>query len=475
MLQDIGKFRNSELLDAIGDRDLVYSNLMKPCGERSVKGLMQMDGMPMNLHDKAFYLAIFFMIGVAFASLGMNVWFAALLVAAFAAICRFKKRTTLAFLSLGILAGFFYFHFHQAGRREEIIFDRNTVFQGVVVGYPESRPKSQKLDIELQPPYAGHVSVYAQIYPEFNYGDLMELEGTIKRSPSGNSNISTFPKITLLESGQGSRFRQYLFAVKDKLIGNLKAVLPPQKSGLISGILFGERSEFSDSFKEAMNKSGTTHIVALSGYNISIIAMLISGSLSYVMSRRRSFYISVIFIIAFVLMTGAEASVVRAAIMGIILLLAEQSSRVYSFKNAITLTAVAMLLFDPRLLVFDVGFQFSFAALLGIVYLNPIFKKYLPMKSDPGFLNWRDNFRQTLSAQIAVLPIALITFGYLSPFSLVANVLILSFVPVTMLFGFITSILGLISFSLSLVSGLLVSALLGYEIFIINFFSFNWF
>ena len=133
-----------------------------------------------------------------------------------------------------------------------------------------------------------------------------------------------------------------------------------------------------------------------------------------------------------------------------------------------------MLLLDPNLLIFDVGFQLSFTALLGIVYIEPLLKKYSRLKLDPGFLSWRDNLRQTTAAQLAVAPIVLVVFGTLSPFSLAANVLILEFIPITMLFGFITALAGLVSFNLSLILSLPTSALLAYETFIIYFFSFNW-
>ena len=174
-------------------------------------------------------------------------------------------------------------------------------------------------------------------------------------------------------------------------------------------------------------------------------------------------------------MTGAEASVVRAGIMGIIMLLAERQSRIYSFRNAITLTAFIMLLFNPRLLVFDTGFQLSFAALLGIVYIYPLLKKRFKIEENEGVMGWKRNLFQTFSAQVAVAPIVLTSFGYFSPTALFSNVLILEFIPVTMLLGFMTATLGFISYGLSLVLGWVTSVFLGYEIFIINLFSLNWF
>jgi len=213
--------------------------------------------------------------------------------------------------------------------------------------------------------------------------------------------------------------------------------------------------------------------VALSGYNIAILAAVLIATFSYLWSRRTAFYLSLAVIPAFVIMTGAEPSVVRAGIMGLILLLAEHQGRMYSFRNAITLTALVMLLIDPLLIREDVGFQLSFAALLGIVYLYPWLSEKLNVQGD-GFLAWKKNALQTASAQIAVFPIIIVTFGFFSPSALISNVLILEFIPIAMLLSFATAILGFASFHLSLVVGWVTSVFLGYEIFIIEFFSSYW-
>ena len=249
--------------------------------------------------------------------------------------------------------------------------------------------------------------------------------------------------------------------------------MPAEHAALASGLLLGERAEFTDEFEEAMRNSGTTHIVALSGYNIAILVVVISGIFSYLWNRRIAFYLSLLIIPGFVIMTGASPSVIRAGIMGLILLLAENQSRPYSPRNAIVLTALGMVLFNPRIGVDDVGFQLSFAALIGIIYLYPFLEKKFNIQS-AGFLSWKKNALQTASAQIAVLPIILSTFGFFSPVALVSNVLILEFIPITMLITFVTIILGFVSFHLSLVIGWISSVFLGYEIFIIKFFGLNW-
>ncbi|MBI2592813.1 MAG: ComEC/Rec2 family competence protein [Candidatus Colwellbacteria bacterium] len=432
----------------------------------------------MRIHDLAFYLAAFFIVGIAAAGLKINVWLILVLSPLLgAAIFYLKKKKTLALLTLIIPLGFFYYHFYAALNQESITYGKEITFQGLITREPKYGLRSQTLNVELAAPYKGELIVYLSPYPEFHYGDLLEFKGEISKN-AFDKNVSSFPKIKLIALDQGSSFISFLFGIKGKLIGNLERILTLEKSALISGLLFGERAEFSKEFTEALAKSGTTHIVALSGYNISIIGITLATALGYILNRRKAFYISLFFIVAFVLMTGAEPSVVRAAIMGVILLLAEHQSRIYSFRNAITITAFVMLILDPKLLVFDLAFKLSFAALLGIVYLQPLVikgaSKVYEKAGEPGRWGWRKNLIQTFSAQVAVAPIILTTFGYLSPFSLLANVLILEFIPLTMGLGFAAAVLGIFSYELSLIVGWLLGLLLGYEIFIINLFSFNW-
>ena len=429
----------------------------------------------MPLHDAAFYFCAFFIVGIFLYIIGAGIWATAGLAAVITFFLQRKNKLMASALSLFILVGFFYAHFHGSAQADYIPFAEAIVFHAVVFVDPEGGQKSQKVRVALQEPYRGNITAYLPLYPEFSYGDLLEFKGVIDKSPSGRANVSLFPEVELIAVGYGNEFKAALFAVKNRLIAAMQSTLSPHNSALASGLLLGERAEFSEEFEEAMRVSGTTHIVALSGFNISIIGMMVSNTLGFFMNRRKSFYITLAFITAFVLMTGAEASVVRAGIMGIIILLATQSGRIYNFRNAITITALAMLLLNPGILVYDVGFQLSFAALLGIIYLEPWLKERLPLrKDDAGFLNWRDNLRQTSAAQLAVLPILLVVFGYFSPLSLAANVLILGLIPITMFFSFITSLVGLMSINLSVAPALLTGALLGYETFIIHLFALDW-
>ena len=171
-------------------------------------------------------------------------------------------------------------------------------------------------------------------------------------------------------------------------------------------------------------------------------------------------------------MTGAEASVVRAGIMGIIMLLAERQSRIYSFRNAIVIAATVMVVVNPKVLLFDAGFQLSFAALLGIVYLKPYIDKLFRKNPETeSTLNWKENLTTTLSAQLATMPIVWFTFKAVTPFAFIPNLLVLEAVPFTMALGFITGFVGLWSYHLALILSWPLKLLLEYEIQIINLLS----
>ena len=444
----------------------------------------------MPLYNIAFYAISFFLIGVFLASLKLS--FAIIILISFLAAVLFifgyfissaKRREFLwlAGFSFIIIVGAFYYVLWSAIQIKNIniVFDEKIKFSGVVSDYPEKGSR-QKLIVKLSPPHSGKILVNLQPYPSFDYGDSLDFEGVIKQPEpqnyadylvkNGIFGTTNFPK-TELKGKNSAAIKSYLFKFKEKIIANFQKVLPFQKAAFLSGITLGERAEFSPEFKEAMKKSGTTHIVALSGYNISVIAVAVSVFLGWFLNRRRAFGLSILTIIAFVFMTGAEASVVRVAIMGGIVLLAKQIGRVHSVRNAVAVSAFLMVLVNPKILRFDIGFILSFAALLGIVYLAPAIQKFFKTKEKEGFLGWRENLLVTVSAQLAVIPILTANFGGFSITSLFAHGLILEAIPLTMLLGFILGILGFLSVSAAAIFGWFIGLFLAYELAIIDIFS----
>lgn len=380
-----------------------------------------------------------------------------------------------------ILAGFFYFNFRFFLEKtsQNAILKLSPPFVGVVV--ESVSQKNQQILLNLKG-FSSKIKIITEPHPKFEYGDLILVDGEIKKlDDSLYSLVIYFPKIKLIDKHRGWWVKEQLFAIKKIFESQFKKFLPPDSSALLEGLIFGSRASFSEELKRQMNRSGTTHLVALSGYNIAILIVAISQTLGYFLSRRATFYFIVAAISLFVIMVGAEASVVRAAIMGFLFIFAKEMGRFYQSKNAIVLAAVLMILINPFLIKFDKGFLLSFVSLLGVLYLAPALEKLFGIKGGPGlakkekndtgFLSWKENAITTFSAQLAVLPIVVTSFGQFSLTSLLANVLILEFVPLTMFLGFLLSILGIVFYYGGFVIAKLVNLLLAYEIEVIKFFA----
>jgi competence protein ComEC len=325
------------------------------------------------------------------------------------------------------------------------------------------------------------------LYPQFHYGDKLAFKGKIEKPSAlptqadGSyanylakeriNGLSNFPQAKLEKSGLGSKIKSALFNFKHSIVDSYQKVLAPNQAALLAGLTFGERGNLDKDFKKAMSLSGTTHLTALSGQNITIIVVAIAAAIGFIFSPFTTFIITILVILGFVAMTGFDTSAVRAAIMGFAVLLAKLVGRIYDPRNSIALAAFLITLFNPKALAFDVGFQLSFLAVLGIIYLRPALKKLLRFGDKPGFLAWRENPLMTLSAQLATAPILIIAFRNFSLTALIANILILMFIPLTMALGFLMGFSYFLSYYLALLSGWLVSLLLTYEIFVINLFA----
>lgn len=214
--------------------------------------------------------------------------------------------------------------------------------------------------------------------------------------------------------------------VRKRWIDTLQKNLPEPMASLAAGILLGVRSQMPSDFYQALINTGTLHIVAASGYNVNIVAAVIMAGMMTVVSRGWAIGTGVVGIVIYVLLAGASASVVRAGIMGSLTLIAYYFGRPVEARRLLWVVAGLMLLFNPLYIV-DIGFQLSFAATAGLLYIP--FNNQAP--NFRGFL--ANYFYPTLVASVATLPIILYHFGRVSWISPLTNVLILPVVPLIML------------------------------------------
>ena len=283
------------------------------------------------------------------------------------------------------------------------------------------------------------------------------------------------PQIEKTGQNLGNRFYGAVVALKNKFSRNIYALIPSPEAALLEGLIIGGSGNLSKEIQNNFSRTGMTHIVAVSGYNITIVAeylMLIGLFLG--LWRRQAFWFALVGIWIFILMTGFPASAIRAGVMGTLLLYAMKNGRLANAGNAILFSAVVMLFWNPLLLRYDVGFQLSFLATLGIVYFYPIFEKYFgeKLKKYPAaFAFIAEILFMSLSAQILVLPIILFNFQTLSLISSVTNILVLPILPITMLVGFLAVAVSFIFQPLAIFFSWAAYLPLHYEIVVINYFA----
>lgn len=385
--------------------------------------------------------------------------------------------------------------------------------QVVVSDEPDVRQDGVRYIVETHS-YAsvrGKIYLQSKLYPRYNYGDELQLTCRIDQ-PEALTNgfrydkylarlgvfaICTNPQVQKIGENKGNFFYTNIYKLKNSVAQKIQALWSEPQASFMAGLLYGYRGGLGD-YNDLFNRTGVSHIVAISGYNISIIASVLSTILIYLwVPRKKAFWLVVSGIILFVIFTGAGASVVRAGVMGIIVLLSKQFGRLSRMTNVLTLAVVLMALQNPLVLIWDAGFQLSLAATCGIVFLSPIVSLFLRGSTPTlvrgegvavafgaskirsffeitkkGFLAvcGRLGMTETFSAIIATLPLILYQFGRLSIVAPLVNLLVLWIIPYIMLIGFLSVMLGFIFYPLGQLLAYLAHFGLQYILIIVKWF-----
>lgn len=242
--------------------------------------------------------------------------------------------------------------------------------------------------------------------------------------------------------------RRALLSFSSRFETATERFLPEPESALAEGLLLGGDRRLPETVRETFRDAGLTHIVAVSGFNISVIAgyFLLFGILLF-LPRKRAAPFSLFATVAFVFVAGAPPSAVRALFMVGTLLLAQWLGRRYESLFALVFVAGAMLLFNPLLLVHDVGFQLSFLATAGIVLSTPFIGRAVRNMPKPAAI-FLEAFLLTIAANLLLIPVLFATFGSFSPMAIPVNTVLLPLVPVSMLFSFLVGFFGMFSATL---------------------------
>lgn len=244
--------------------------------------------------------------------------------------------------------------------------------------------------------------------------------------------------VTVLAHHREGAVRDVLHTVSSWLLRSIRRALPSPESPFLAGLLLGSRDEIPSQLVKDFRVSGTSHIVAVSGYNVTIVIVLIASFMSRVpLPRTVRLVLTLTSITLFVGLTGASASVVRAGVMGSIAVIGREAGRVADASHILFLAATGMVVADPTVAA-SIGFQLSVAATFGLIMFGNAISERLSIV--PETLGIRSALGSSLAAIVTTSPLIMLYFGQLSIVAPFTNVLVLPLVPFAMLTGFIVSI-----------------------------------
>lgn len=448
------------------------------------------------MRDRIFYAICFgFIFGVLLRSfLFSNLYFVILAGGVSFALFLFfslvSRRNLGIFISIAVFSfslGIIRFHLvdtslSKSASMLESSLGKKVSLSGVIVEEPDKREVSQNLTVSSS---ESKILLATSLSKTFKYGDEVSFYGILEKPENFDTDQGKsfdyinylrkdgifysikYPKIEIISHGHGNFIKSALFTVKEKFLSKINLAIPKPESTLMGGLILGEKSSFSKDLRESFINTGTIHIVALSGYNVTIVAEWIMKILSFA-PRNFAFGGGALGIILFVMMAGGASTAIRAGVMAIIALIGKATGRTYDAGRALLLAGVGMIILNPLILAFDVSFELSFIATVAVIFFSPKLEKYFL------WIKWkwlRDIISITVAAYIFVMPFILYKMGNLSFVALPANFLILPFIPATMLFGFLSGLTGFISAWVALPFNFLSYGLLHYELSIIGFFS----
>jgi competence protein ComEC len=303
----------------------------------------------------------------------------------------------------------------------------------------------------------------------FHYGEILRLRGSLKTPPENEDfsyrdylaaqhihSYMSSAEVTVLPGRGGSPVYMALYDFKERALANIYRLFPDPESSLMAGILLGVDTGLTQELQQAFKDTGTAHIIAISGFNISIIAGLFITLFSRFVGSRRGTLLAIIGIVFYTILVGGSAAVIRAAIMGSLALFAKQVGRRQAALNTLLGVAMFMCLWNP-LYLWDVGFQLSFFATLGLIlyadpfsqFANSIITRYVPTSTGEKFAALFSEFvLLTLAAQVTTIPIMAYHFQRISLVSFLANPFILPAQPAVMILGGLAVLLSLVWFPL---------------------------
>jgi competence protein ComEC len=360
-------------------------------------------------------------------------------------------------LALTILTLRFFFFFHNQPKYH----DGQTVsLQTALLSEPRIVGSQQRISANLE--RGNRIFITTSLYPQFHYADSLRISGTLRYKTLRNKDtIITmwYPKIEVVKDDPstspctrrcGASLRVFLAVpsfIRQKAISLFEKTLPPTSSSLLLGVVFGVKESLPSDFADSLRVSGVFHVVAASGMNVTMVGGFLSSLFEFFFKRQIAILASIMGIALYAVLAGLEPSIIRASIMGILVFTGQMIGRQNLSLYGLFLAGFAMLFWSPNLIL-DIGFQLSFLATLGLLYVKPLFERSKKAKAILNRSIVGEGVVTTIAAQAGTLPILAGNFGAYSLWSVIVNGLVLWTIPTLMVIGGFGVMLGMIAESL---------------------------
>jgi len=399
----------------------------------------------MRRHWQIIILCFSFLVGIVLAAnylfVVQPIVYGVVVILSVMALLKVKSKLGyVLFMTIGLLLGIWRFDWHiQTRLPSALIYENQKVS---VVGSISGEPRWDQYrnyvfylsDAKINnQPVDGLVRVKT-LSGFTREGQIVKSTGKLRAGLGKAETLMSFANIEILQPNQ-----PVMIQIKELFLRGLNTTLPKDSAAFMSGILIGERSALPTNMQNVLITLGLSHIVAVSGYNLTILVGVLQKRFSK--NWRWGGLVSSLWIIlGFVIIAGASASILRAGIMSALFLIVNYYGKRLNLVVCMGLVATAMVAMQPQSILSDIGWQLSFLSLLGITVLAPKISQLLPSK--PQLLN--TILSVTLAAQLATAGLIVFKFGQLSLLAPLSNLLIMPFIPLLMLFGFIAALAGLL-------------------------------
>ena len=376
-----------------------------------------------------------FISGIALASWNLSWKFLSVFIILALFRPKYFKRY-LIFVLFAISSFNFYFSYKTRAllHNLQVYQGQKVVLKGIVIEEIDPGNSYQRLIFKAL--YVNDISVSSLIsvslpkYPEYEYGAELELRGELEKPENfsdfdyerylaryGVYSVMSFPKVKSL--GQRNNLYSNLLKIKAHAYYLINRHLPEPEAGLANALLLGYKGTLNKIEKESFSCCGLSHVIAISGSHLSLLSILTFDFLLMTgVSRRRSFWPVLIFLWSYTILTGLQASALRAAIMCSLALWGEKNGRRDAGGRLLCFAASLMLLANPFLLRDDLGFQLSFLAMIALIYLCPLGENIFGLGAVKGVLI------MTIASQLTTWPISAFNFSRFSIIAPLANLLV---------------------------------------------------